>query len=478
MSGDFVPISIKREEIIVNTKYFKNVFIITIVILIIVGIYVVYIKNNIKQNSVQVQNKEIVISKEIIIGITNFDTINPVLTKNLEIQHITKLIYEPLINITQDFNTKPEIAEECSKINDLTYLIKLDENKRWSNGKPVTVEDVEYTIKSIRDSDSIYKENVKQIENIEKVNEDTFKVHLREPVDFFEYLLCFPIIKENPQNPNIPMHTGKYQITNINENQIIIEGEEQTIIIKILKNTTELYNDFTRKNVDLIITGNTNYEKYIGNIGFEEKKIIGREFYYISCENIDNTETRKTLNSNINKEKLVYDLYNRKYIVVNFPLEYGSYLNKEKTIKNVETTSNQETFTLFTKSENIEIAKKIKEQLEEKNIKIKIQNYQNTKADLLLKKEIVPITPEIRQYFKNEQTKERIRKTVLIENKEILKEEYNKIIDDYYNEIPFISLYFNTYIILHTNTLKGDFSGNWYNMFYNINTWYKIIWIL
>ena len=157
MSGDFVPISIKREEIIVNTKYFKNVFIITIVILIIVGIYVVYIKNNIKQNSVQVQNKEIVISKEIIIGITNFDTINPVLTKNLEIQHITKLIYEPLINITQDFNTKPEIAEECSKINDLTYLIKLDENKRWSNGKPVTVEDVEYTIKSIKDSDSIYK---------------------------------------------------------------------------------------------------------------------------------------------------------------------------------------------------------------------------------------------------------------------------------------------------------------------------------
>ena len=108
-------------------------------------------------------------------------------------------------------------------------------------------------------------------------------------------------------------------------------------------------------------------------------------------------------------------------------------------------------------------------------VQIKIQNYQNTKADLLLKKEIVPITPEIRQYFRNEQTKERIRKTVLIENKEILKEEYNKIIDDYYNEIPFISLYFNTYIILHTNTLKGDFSGNWYNMFYNINTWYKII---
>ena len=62
-----------------------------------------------------------------------------------------------------------------------------------------------------------------------------------------------------------------------------------------------------------------------------------------------------------------------------------------------------------------------------------------------------------------------------IENKEIMKEEYGKIIDNYYKEIPFISLYFNSYIILHTDKLKGDFSGNWYNMFYNIDTWYKVI---
>ncbi len=37
--------------------------------------------------------------------------------------------------------------------------------------------------------------------------------------------------------------------------QIIVRGEKIKLIIKILKNTTELYNDFTRKNVDIIITG-------------------------------------------------------------------------------------------------------------------------------------------------------------------------------------------------------------------------------
>ena len=69
--------------------------------------------------------------KEFNIGICNFDTINPILTKNLEIQHITKLIYEPLINITEDFNVEPCIAEEWSKIDELTYIIKLNENKRY-----------------------------------------------------------------------------------------------------------------------------------------------------------------------------------------------------------------------------------------------------------------------------------------------------------------------------------------------------------
>lgn len=68
-----------------NTKYFKNIFFITIFLLVVAGIYIVYLKDNNKQNSVQARNKELQISHEISIGISNFDTINPILTKNLEI---------------------------------------------------------------------------------------------------------------------------------------------------------------------------------------------------------------------------------------------------------------------------------------------------------------------------------------------------------------------------------------------------------
>jgi len=461
-----------------NIKYFKNTFIITIIILIILGIYIIYIKDNDNSGNSHSGNKNITISKNINIGITEFDTINPLLSESLEIQYITKLIYEPLINITIDFNTEPGIAEQWSKLNDITYIIKLDEKRKWPNGEKVKVEDIEFTIKTIKEVNSIYNENVKEIEKIEKIDENTLKIYLTKPVEFFEYLLSFPIVQQSTYNPDIPMGTGKYKIEEINESEIIISNKERKIIIKKYKSITELYNNFTRENVDIILTKNTNYEEYIGNIGFEETLITGREFYYITCENIGEIETRKLIASKINKDRLIYDLYNKRYIKAEFPLEYGSYLNKEKNkIEDIKNTKKKRVTLKIKQDEKTrKIAEILKKQLEESEINLVIQAYTNKNADMILQKQTVPITPTISTYFNNEEIKAEIAKISTIENKEVLKQEYEKIIDEYYEELPFISLYFNSYIILHNNKLKGDFSGNWYNIFYNIDTWYKVIW--
>lgn len=458
-----------------NLKYFKYAFVNIIIILIVAGIYIVYIRDKENKNNMSKDSSKVNISKEISIGITEYDTINPILTKSLEIQYITKLIYEPLINITKDFNTEQAIAEEWSKIDNLTYIIKLNKNKKWQNGENVTVEDVKFTINKIKEEDSIYKENVRKIENIEKIDENTLKLYLGEEIEFFEYNLCFPIMQEKTYNDKIPMGTGNFRIMALKDNKIIIQGKDIKLTVNIYKSITELYNEFTRENVDIIITKNTNYEKYIGNIGFEETLIIGREFYYISCENIKEIEKRKYINSIINKEKLVYELYNKKYIIVDFPLQYGSYLNKENT-KNEEIQLNKiKKITLSVNKENKQLAEKIREQLQEKNIEVYIQEYSNSKADMILRTQTVPIMPSIGKYFKNEEVKEHISKVIKIENKEILKQEYEKIINQYYEEMPFISLYYDSYIILHNSRLKGDFSGNWFNIFYNIESWYKIL---
>lgn len=460
-------------------KYFKNIFIVTIILLILAGIYIIYIKRGPAKNNLETQGKETNVIKEFSIGVTDFDTINPILSKNLEIQYLNKLIYEPLVNITRDFNVEPSIAEEWSKIDDVTYIIKLDEGKTWENGRRVQVEDVENTIEVIKKENTIYKENVQKIGQIEKIDETTMKIYLTEPVNFFEYFLCFPIIDINTYNTEIPMGTGKYKYTNITENQITIESSDNKIIVKLFKNSTELYNNFTRENVDIIITKNPNYENYIGNIGFEETIIPGRTFYYILLENISDVNMRKWLDMATNKEKLIYNLYNKKYIPANTPLAYGSYLNlsnEKQQEKDQELfTQKKMNLTISVKNEDKIIAEKMQEQLKEYEINLRIQTYQNSKADLILKKQTTTIIPDISQYFSEEKMKKQIKQANDIENKQILKQKYQQILNEYKEQMPFISLFFDSYIILHNNKLKGDFSGNWYNIFYNVDGWYKSI---
>lgn len=54
------------------------------------------------------------------------------------------------------------------------------------------------------------------------------------------------------------------------------------------------------------------------------------------------------------------------------------------------------------------------------------------------------------------------------------EETYKKIYEKYNENPNFMGLYFNPIIILYSPNLKGNFNANWYNIFYNIDTWYKV----
>ena len=108
-----------------KTSIFKYVFYIILIILIFLAIYYIYKDGNNKTLAVEEENMKLNILDEINIGIVGYDTINPILTKNKEVQYILKLVFDPLIDITKDFKTENKLAEEFSKINQTTYIVKL-----------------------------------------------------------------------------------------------------------------------------------------------------------------------------------------------------------------------------------------------------------------------------------------------------------------------------------------------------------------
>lgn len=130
----------------------------------------------------------------------------------------------------------------------------------------------------------------------------------------------------------------------------------------------------------------------------------------------------------------------------------------------LEITTNQDRFP---------VAEIIKQNLEEIGIHVTIREVSNSyyknnletlNYEILLAGNTVSIKPVVQDYLNFE-----------IEQKQTEEETYEGIYINYKKNPNFIGLYFDSIILLYSKNLKGNFECNWYNIFYNVDTWYKII---
>lgn len=518
-----------------KTNIFKYIFFIIVIVLVGVAIYILYKDGNKETTNVQANKKEINIIKEMNIGISEYDSINPILSNNRDIQYIDKLIFQSLLDITYDFKIENLLAEEVSKINSITYIVKLKDDVYWHDGTKFTAKDVIFTVNNLRKENiaSIYKENISAINEIQQIDDYTIKIILKEETPFFEYNLCFPILASHSyeegtlnSKTRVPIGTGKYKIDTIEDNLIKIVAANTNNELKITrinvvlkKSIKELYNAFSKNEIDYMITDNIEYEEYIGTMGYNVNQSNNREYEYLVLNNKDdilsNKEIRKAINYAIDRKSINYNIYNNKYLISRFPLDYGSYLyNSEEvneyninqakrllgengwTYKNNtwRKKNNKLEFNLIVNQNNekrILLANEIKEQLYQIGIIINIlkvnddkyNNYiKNKNYDMILTGNIISNCPNLETYFgennlsnfNNQEVKTILNDIKNIDSEELMKDKYLRLIEIYKEEMPFISLYSNSLFVLSNTSLKGDLSYNWYNLFYNIENWYKI----
>jgi len=518
-----------------RTNLMKYIFFTIVILMVGLAIYFLYMDG--KENVYAIENNQLQVNmiKELNIGICEYDTMNPILSNNRDVQYINKLIFEPLVDITYDFKIENKLAKEFSKINDTTYIVKLKDDVYWHDGEKFTAEDIIFTINNLKNKNinSIYKENVKDIQEILKIDDYTIKIILNNKVQFFEYMMCIPILASHSYDEKfnskttVPIGTGKFKIKKIEDDNILLEKsnfEKESKIIKIkillIDSTIDLYMALSKNEIDFMITDNIEFEEYIGSLGYNVIQYCNREFDYLVLNNknklLNDKEVRKAINYAIDKNQINYNIYNNKYKVVEFPLDYGSYLcntndklkydiNKAKsilvendwTLKNNVWTKNGRNLKLrlLVNKQNekrVQTANNIKEQLEEFGIQIDIIAVNNNtfnnyikyrNYDIILTGNVVSNNPALETYlgdenlsnFNNKELNNIINEIKNIDNQEeFLKEKYVRLKEMYEEEMPFVSLYFNNLFILSNKSLKGDLQGNWYNVYYNIDSWYKV----
>ena len=443
-----------------KSNFFKYIFIIFVIVIVLIAFFIINRQDKeVEQNTVNSENTEQKPIKDIRLGVAQFDTVNPLLTKNKNLQDITKLIFEPLVDLSQDYKAIPALATEWAKQDATTYIIKLRENVKWSNGERFTSADVQFTFDKLKENTSIYSKNVQDVTALEIVDDYTVKIYLDKEILFFEYNLTFPILSKtfyDSQDYNnttiVPVGTGMYKVSDVQGTYITLnknanwwnrekELSLEKIIVNIYETVGELYNSFKIGNVDVISTTNTNIQEYIGTIGYVPKEVKGREHDFIAfnMQNyfLDKPEVRKAISYSIDKNNIVSSVYGNKYYTSSFPLDYGSWVYQEQEVssgynleqakqilvdngwifrnKTWQKTENYKTqsiaLNLIIKASNANhkaVAQNIKTQLENQGIIINIQEYSddqyynaiNNKAyDMILCSVNLSPNPDMTMFF-------------------------------------------------------------------------------
>lgn len=157
--------------------------------------------------------------------------INPLLATSDADRDLVSLVYSGLLRLRADGSFEPDLAKNYEVSADgLVYTFKLKSNLRWSDGEPLTIDDIIFTINSAQDP--TIKSSRRASWNgvlVKKIDKETVQFILKKP--FFSFLNNATIgilpqhlwSKVKPEQFSLsklnvnPVGSGPYVIKNINE---------------------------------------------------------------------------------------------------------------------------------------------------------------------------------------------------------------------------------------------------------------------
>jgi ABC-type transport system substrate-binding protein/class 3 adenylate cyclase len=125
------------------------------------------------------------------IALVRPDSYAPGDTYSSESAIVIEQLFRGLMRIDHDLNVVPELAQNMNVSADgLTYLFMLREDACWSDGHPLTAGDFVYAWRKLREEGHVTAFLLDDIASAEALDDWTLEIHLREPRNYFPYVLA------------------------------------------------------------------------------------------------------------------------------------------------------------------------------------------------------------------------------------------------------------------------------------------------
>ncbi len=144
--------------------------------------------------------------KVVNVGVTSsLNTLNPLLMDGVEInKYATGLMFLPLVELSPDMEFEGMLADSITAEDERNFLVHIDEDAVWSDGQPVTADDVVYTalrlcspvigntammyyvFEGVGD-DGYVEEGADHVDGIVKVDDKTVRFTTKDPMSLITF---------------------------------------------------------------------------------------------------------------------------------------------------------------------------------------------------------------------------------------------------------------------------------------------------
>lgn len=295
-------------------------------------------------------------NKDLNLNMRIVSTLNPLLNQDASVDTVLRLIFKPLIAISNNYKPKSSIAESWYFSDEGTTLtLNIKKGLKWHNGDDITADDVVFSVNTIFNApeNSVYKECVSNVLKAEKTEKYTAVIKFKENYVGNIYCLGFPLIPSgyyggSALNKDInPVGNGGYKVESYTaaknlklkavENSFSETPKIENITVNITNSKdTDLY-AFSQSITDCFIAdynslGKAGLEKNSNKVSFIDNYY---DFLGFNFENeiLKNKNIRKAVAYAAPVENIIEGVYLSNAVKAASPLNPDSWLNENISSK-------------------------------------------------------------------------------------------------------------------------------------------------
>ncbi len=314
----------------------------------------------------------------VIVPLTNFDTLNPLITENSSYYFFSKLIFEGLFDFDKDLNIIPQLAKAYTIGEDgRTIEIELEDNVYWHDGEKFTASDVEFTINTIKyaNTDNTYKQmfsrtigsfspsDIRRIMEVSVVEDAKLQITFDRAFANNLEVLTFPIIPKHKfstgKGPNqdyikalemdnyTPVGTGPYKFESYEKSMEVVLASNgnyrkdkpyiDNIIGRVLDSEEDILTAFETGQIHMATTITVDWDKYEQNSRIKAYEFVSGNYEFLGF-NFENEvfsgekgrSLRKAIAYGIDRQFIIQNLYLGHGTQIDVPIHPDSWLISDK----------------------------------------------------------------------------------------------------------------------------------------------------